>query len=310
MISALHSAAKIRARAIVVIATLMIAAQVVTACSAGAPGSSGPSTSETVWERSKRDKTITWGVANEPPYTIWPSGSDLVSGQGPDTIKAVMALYGIDTFKAVREEFSGLIPGLLAERFDVIANGHTITPPRCEQIAFTNPFLVGLQALAVRAGNPLNLHSIKDIAANPNAKVGALQGSIEVTYLVDGGVAESQIFQFPDNTTVLAALDTGRIDAVEAESAPLLYELARLKNPNLENALPFQGPVDAAGNPIVNYAGVGMRKEDTDMIDDFNKGLAQLRSSGAWLSAIEPYGFTEGNIPPPDVTAEQRCAGG
>ena len=38
----------------------------------------------------------------------------------------------------VETSFDGMIPGLIARKFDVISSSMTITPKRMEQIAFTN----------------------------------------------------------------------------------------------------------------------------------------------------------------------------
>ena len=53
-----------------------------------------------------------------------------------------------------------------------------ITPERAEEVDFTDPeYQIG-GALAVKAGNPLDLHSYEDIAANPDVKVATMAGSV------------------------------------------------------------------------------------------------------------------------------------
>lgn len=298
------------ARPLAVLVALVMIASTAAACGTStttAPESAAP---DTAWSRIQADKAITWGVAHEPPLTVWPSEDAEVTGQGPEEIRVVFNALGITEFEPVRVEFSGLIPGLQAKRFDVIANGLTIREARCEQVAFSNPFFIGVQGLAVQKGNPLNLHSMEDIAANPDVKVGVLQGAIEIDYLASAGVPDSQVLKFPDNSAVFTALQTGRVDAVQMESAPMLYEMAGLNDPNLEQALPFEGPKDEAGNPIISYQAVAFRKEDTDMRDAFNVELAKALASGALLEAAKPFYATEANMPGPDVKTTDLCPGG
>jgi polar amino acid transport system substrate-binding protein len=296
-------------RLAILVAVLMIASTVA-ACGSTATPAPTTAAPATTWEQVQADKSITWGVANEPPLTVWPSDDAAVTGQGPEEIRAVFNALGITDFKPVRVEFSGLIPGLQAKRFDVIANGLTIREARCEQVAFSNPFFIGVQGLAVKKGNPLNLHSMGDIAKDPNIKVGVLQGAIEIDFLKAAGVPDGQVLKFPDNSAVFTALQTGRVDAVQMEAAPMLYEMAGLNDPNLEQALPFEGPKDADGNPIVSYQAVAFRKEDTDMRDAFNVELAKALASGALLKAAEPFYATAANMPPADVKTNDLCPGG
>jgi polar amino acid transport system substrate-binding protein len=242
--------------------------------------------------------------------TVWPTDSDTVTGQGPEEIRVIFTALGITNFKSVRLEFSGLIPGLQAKRFDVIANGLTINDARCGQVAFSNPFLIGQQGLVVKKGNPLNIHSMKDIAANPNIRVGVLQGAIEITYLQTAGVPDNQVLKFPDNASVFAALQAGRLDAIEMEAAPMRYQLKGLNDPNMEEATPYAQPVDASGKPIIAYQAVAFRKDDTAMRDAFNVALANALQSGALLKAAEPFYITQANMPPAGVKTTDLCPGG
>jgi polar amino acid transport system substrate-binding protein len=145
-----------------------------------------PAQAETTFERVKREKLITFGFANEPPYTI--AALENVTGQDPEVLKAIMKGFGVEHFNGVLAEFSGMIPGLVAKRFDVISAGMVIRPARCKQVAFGNPSVVVQQGLAVKKGNPLKIHSLKDIAANPKARIGILQGSVQYEYLDIAGV--------------------------------------------------------------------------------------------------------------------------
>ena len=262
---------------------------------------------ETTFERIKREKLITFGFANEPPYTI--AALEKVTGQDPETLKAIMGQFGIEHYNGVLAEFAGMIPGLVAKRFDVIAAGMSIRPARCKQVAFSNPNLVVQQGLAVKKGNPLNLHSLKDIAANSEARVGVLQGGVQYEYLELAGVKQNQIFGFPDNTSMFQAFRTDRVDAVTLDVPLLGGQLAALKDPNLVRADPFEPPVGKDGKPIGGYVGVGFRKEDNDLREAYNRELKKLLESGRLAEIIAPFGFTKADLPDPNVTAEQICSG-
>src|SRR5262245_40511625 len=92
---------------------------------------------ETTFQRILRQKIITFGFSNEPPYSMAAVGGK-VTGTIRDIITAVMNRYGATT-EGVLAEFSSMIPGLLARRFDMIGAGMAILPARCKQIDFSNP---------------------------------------------------------------------------------------------------------------------------------------------------------------------------
>src|SRR3954470_14194927 len=93
---------------------------------------SGPAWAETPLERARREKTIRVGFANEAPYAFASPDGKLV-GVMPDVIRYVMADLGIPNLEGVLTDFGGLIPGLLAGRFDILGAGLYVTSVRCGQ---------------------------------------------------------------------------------------------------------------------------------------------------------------------------------
>ena len=74
--------------------------------------------------------TIRIAVANEIPYGyVDPNGEAL--GAGPDVAKKIVAELGIENIEWVATGFSSLIPGLKADRFDMVAAEMAILPDRC-----------------------------------------------------------------------------------------------------------------------------------------------------------------------------------
>ena len=264
-----------------------------------------PAQAETTFERVKREKLVTFGFANEPPYTI--AALESVTGQDPEVFKAIMREFGVEHFNGVLAEFSGMIPGLVAKRFDVIAAGMIIRPARCKQVAFGNPSVVVQQGLAVKKGNPLKLHSLKDIAANPKARIGILLGGVQYEYLDIAGVEKAQISGFSDISSAFQALRIDRVDGVTQDMPLVIGQLTAIKDPNLELAKPFENPRFKDGKPISGYIGVGFRKEDDDFREAYNRELKKLYDSGKLAEIVAPFGFT--NLPSPDMTAEKICAG-
>src|SRR5439155_25430281 len=124
------------------------------------------------------------------------------TGEASNVAKAVMQKLGVPDVEGVLTEFGALIPGLNANRFDMIAAGMFITPQRCNAILFSNPDYVAAEALAVKAGNPHHLTDYKSIA-NSQAVVGAESGAVEGPWMEQSGSSSSRIQHLPDGTTAI-----------------------------------------------------------------------------------------------------------
>lgn len=261
-----------------------------------APPESPTQVPETTFERVKREGVIRVGFANENPFAYaQPDGK--LTGEAVEVARVIFQRLGIANMEGVLAEFGALIPGLQAGRFDAITAGMYIKPERCEQVLFADPdYKVG-GGLIVLKGNPLNLHSYEDIAANPDVKVGTGAGYFEEQYMKAVGVKEEQIVLFPDNPSGVAGLQAGQIDAFTATAIGLAQTLGVTNDPNLELALPFTDPV-IDGKLITGYSGTAFRTEDIDLRNAFSAELHKLEQSGELLKLYEPFtGFGEHTLP-------------
>ena len=76
-------------------------------------------------EEIKESGTIRIAVANEIPYGYVDPVSSETKGAGPDVAKHIVEQLGIENIEWVTTNFSSLIPGLQANRFDMVATGTT-----------------------------------------------------------------------------------------------------------------------------------------------------------------------------------------
>src|SRR5690606_38586281 len=84
---------------------------------------------------------------------------------------------------------------------------------RCAAVAYSEPVLCDAEALAVKKGNPLGFASYADIAANPDAKIGAPGGGTEEKLALEAGVPRDRVIVVPDGQSGIKMLQDGRIDA-------------------------------------------------------------------------------------------------
>ena len=252
-------------------------------------------------ERAREQGFVRVGFANEVPYAYAnPDGT--LTGEAVEVARVILERLGIPEMDGVLTQFGSLIPGLQANRFDIITAGMYVVPVRCEQVAFANPeYKIG-EGLVVAEGNPMNITSYADIAANPDITVGTGNGWFEYDFMVEVGVDEDQISIFPDASAGMAGIQAGRIDAFTGTS--LTMRNAAERSDGVEFVEDFEQP-DVEGTP--SYGAAAFREADQDFVDAYNAELAALKESGELAEIIGEFGFgpTE---QPGDVTAEELCS--
>ncbi|PBQ10146.1 ectoine/hydroxyectoine ABC transporter substrate-binding protein EhuB [Pseudomonas syringae] len=254
-----------------------------------------------------RVEGLTAGIANEQPYAY--IGTDgKPTGANVEVLKAILAPLGINKIETPITDFGSLVPGLAAGRFDLIGAGLFINPARCKVIGYSNPVTRSGGAFIVKAGNPLKLHSLKDVAANGKTRLATQPGSNQVQEAKDSGIANSNVVLFDKDTEALAALQADRVDVVYFPDAEIISLVKKANSPDIERALPFEQIPDAQGKPTWNFHAYGLPKNDPEFTQAFNEQLAKLRASGELFKILQKYGYTENELPETTVTAEQRCS--
>ncbi len=285
--------------------TLTVAGIVMTPAVLAGCGGSTSTSSENLLDQARKAGYIRVGFANEAPYGYADSSGKL-TGEAPTVAGAIMKKLGVPSLQGVLTEFGALIPGLMANRFDMIAAGMFITPQRCNAILFSNPDYIATEALAVKAGNPHHLTDYQSLAANSQVVVGAESGAVEGPWIEQSGVPSSRVQHFPDGPTGIQALASGRVDAFALTAISLAYLIKTGGYRNLEVTPPFIPVI--GGQKKLAAGGYGFRKSEASLVTQFNQQLAAMQQSGELLKLVEPFGFTGVTVTGAhQVTAAQLC---
>ncbi len=258
--------------------------------------------SDTTLELIRREGIARIGYANDIPFGH-ATADGKITGEAPEIARKILARMGIEKIEGVLVEFDSLIPALKAGRFDIIAAGMFVIPERCREIAFSEPTFSLGQAFLVKKGNPLNLHSYEDVAKNPNAILCVMKGAVEGYYARAVGVPESRIYTVPDTPSGLVAVKNGVSDALALTSLSIQNLVSAAKDPGIERVQPFRDPV-IQGKVIRGYGAFGFRKDDRDFLDEFNKHLKAFIGTNEHLETVQPFGFTESELPGRVTTGE------
>jgi polar amino acid transport system substrate-binding protein len=249
-------------------------------------------------ERIKKGKTIRIGFANEIPWA-YPGENNKPLGFANAYTIGVLKTMGYTNIEPVVTEWGGLIPGLKANRFDIITGGMYILNSRCQNIAFSEPMGKFGDAFIVKKGNPEGIHNYKDILNKDKIFVtGAGYNSVEAAK--KEGVPAGRIMTVPGPTEILAAVKAGR-----AHAGGMTYFTALNMVKEAKDAVEVTDPASLP-EWTLNYVGIGFRTEDTDFLKKFNAAQKKYLGSPEMMEAVKEYGYTKSQLPG-DVTTEWVC---
>ncbi|WP_299949889.1 ectoine/hydroxyectoine ABC transporter substrate-binding protein EhuB [uncultured Ruegeria sp.] len=238
---------------------------------------------------------------NFSPYAYKDADDNLV-GTDVETLTTVLEKMGGKVAEANSTEWGALIPGLKADRFDVVAAGMFVTPKRCAEVQFSEPTFGIQQAMLVEKGNPKGVSNYESIAEN-GLKVGAVAGAAQVGYAQAAGVDDASISQLPDNPTGVAALKAGRIDAW-AVSAPGVRQIIASDPGGVESTPVF---AEVAGQPAVSHGAFAFRPDDAEFVAAFNATMADFIGSPEHIAIMEKHGMTADELP---ISSTAELCGG
>lgn len=252
----------------------------------------------------KDEGEATVGFANEKPYAYQDSNGEL-TGEAVEIARVILNRIGVEKMEGELTEFGSLIGGLQSKRFDMITAGMFVNPNRCESVLFANPeYSIG-EAIGVLKGNPLDIHSYADIAANPDVKVAVMVGAVEIGYLEAMKVPADQIIQVPDQAAAISALQSDRAQVITMTGPSLQAMLESANDSEIERVMDFEQPI-VDGESVRGYGATAFHKDDAEFRDAFNKELQIMKDSGELLEILEQFGFTKQELPG-DMTAEELC---
>ena len=204
----------------------------------------------------------------------------------------------------VEQDWDGMIPGLIMRKYDAIMAGMSITGERMKVINFSQGYADEVAQLAVMKGSSLEgmdtPSGINLSLGGSNVKsalktlTGALAGktvcvqtaTIHQNFLESGDVGSVTVRTYKTQDEVNLDLAAGRCDAALAAAVAFTDYAEKSGKPVVLTGPTFSG--GAFGNGV----GVGIRKDDTDLLKAFNSAIDQARKSGKISElAIKWFGF-------------------
>jgi octopine/nopaline transport system substrate-binding protein len=192
----------------------------------------------------------------------------------------------------VEQDWDGMIPALIMRKFDAIMAGMSITAERQKAISFSQGYADEVASLAVMKGSDLEGMDTPEginltlggsgVKKTLKTLTGALAGktvctqtaTIHQNFLESGDVGKINLRTYKTQDEVNLDLASGRCDVALAAAVAFTDYAEKSGKPVV-----LVGPT-FSGGAFGNGVGVGIRKDDTELLKAFNKAIEKARKNG------------------------------
>ncbi len=213
-----------------------------------------------------------------PPFSsVTPDGK--LIGFDIDIAKALCAAMGADC-KLVTQDWDGIIPALLAKKYDCIIASMSITEERKKKVAFSNKYYNTPAKFVAKKG------AVKEFskAAIKGKSVGVQRATIHDRYLTENYGKEVEIKRYGTQDEAYLDIKAGRVDMLLADSIALSEGFVK-KEADFE----FVGPDLSDPKWFGVGAGIACRKADTGLVKKLNEAIAKIRADGTYKKIQDKY---------------------
>lgn len=182
----------------------------------------------------------------------------------------------------VAQDWDGIIPGLLASKYDVIVASMFITAARKEKVAFTEPYYRSAMTYVMPKGSDASIIDKPDLDGKTlGVQAGATQSQYAETV---HGTADIRQYRTQDEVNL--DLVNGRLDIQVGDLIPMLEWTEKTDD---------GACCELVGKPITDpqYVGEGVgmavRKEDTELLARLNGALDAIVADGTYKKINDKY---------------------
>ncbi len=217
-----------------------------------------------------KEKLVMGTNAEFPPYEFVDDNGNIV-GIDAEIAKAVAEKMGYEL--EIRDmKFDSLITAVQSGNIDFALAGMTVNEERLLSVNFSDTYATGIQVIIVKEGS--EIASVDDLEGK---LIGVQSGTTGDIYCTDD-YGQDNVKQFDNGALAVAALVNGQVDCVVIDNEPAKNFVAAntgLKILDTEYA-------------VEDYA-AAIAKENTELLEKFNKALAELKAEGKLDEIIKKY---------------------
>ncbi|MFO7886622.1 MAG: ABC transporter substrate-binding protein [Desulfobacteraceae bacterium] len=215
-----------------------------------------------------------------PPFNYIDSKGDL-QGFDIDIGRALCEAAGVD-YEFVVQDWDGIIPGLIARKYDCIIASMSITAEREKKVDFTNKYYQTPVRLVASVDNRFDffLNGIK------GKKIGVQRGTVgaNLARAKFGDVCTIKAYATQEEANM--DLASGRLDLTCADSVILQTGFLDTSE---GKGYAFVGPNFTDEEHLGKGIGIAVREGDKELAALFNKAIKTIRDNGVYKRINNKY---------------------
>jgi arginine/ornithine transport system substrate-binding protein len=215
-----------------------------------------------------------------PPFSeTTPSGE--LKGFDIDIANALCKQMKVEC-QLVQQDWDGIIPALLARKYDAIIASMSVTEERKQKVDFTKKYYQTPARFVRKKGSGLeiNADSLK------GKKVGVQRATIHDSFLTDNYGSQVEVVRYGTQDEANLDLVAGRVDLLLADTVALSEGFLKSED---GKGYEFTGPSFSDPKWFGEGAGIAIRKDDTDLKTKLNAAIDAIRADGTWESIRKKY---------------------
>ncbi|WP_354624956.1 ABC transporter substrate-binding protein [Psychromonas sp. MME2] len=230
--------------------------------------------------QAKEWKQIRIGVEGAYPPFSKTEADGSVTGFDIDIANALCAEMKAKC-TLVKQDWDGIIPALLARKYDAIIATMDITAERKKKVAFTDKY----QHIPARFVALKGAEYQGDDSFMKGKKIGVQRATTMDLYISDN-YPSAEIKRYGSADEAYLDLKANRLDYVMADSAAISDGLL---NKEGGEKFAFIGPKLNDPKWFGEGAGIAVRKQDKDLVEQFNKAIQAIRANGTYKTIQDKY---------------------
>ena len=230
---------------------------------------------------AKEWKKIRVGVEGAYPPFSWVEPNGTLKGFDIEIAMALCKEIGAECV-LVTQDWDGIIPALLARKYDAIIASMSITEERKKKVAFSEKYYNTPAKFARKKGSGITISK----AGLKGKSVGVQRATIHDNFITGEFGNDVEIKRYGTQDEAYLDALAGRVDLLLADS--IAMEAGFLKTDN-GKGWEFVGKGYSDPKYFGDGAGVALRKGNSDLAKLFNKAIKSIRANGVYKKINDKY---------------------
>ena len=220
------------------------------------------------------------GVEGAYPPFSWKESDGTLKGFDIEIAEALCAEMGRKCV-LVEQDWDGMIPALLARKYDAIIASMSITPERKKRVDFTDKYYNTPAKFVAKKGSGLEI-SKKGLKGK---RIGLQRGTTHQCYM-EKHYPDAELVLYASQEEVFQDLAIGRIDAQFSDS--IAADDGFLKT-DAGKGFEFVGGDQHDPECHGVGAGIAVRKQDKELREELNAAIKAIRKNGTYQKINAKY---------------------